>query len=218
MAPKIDLNTSTYERIQLNDGPRVDIYVGTKNKHYRLPKNLLCSSSSYFDRCFNGAFAEAQTQTLTLEEDLIAHWEILLEFIYSGKVATNAVNFEVPIGSDILKVDKCMDFMEYADKYDLGGASIAVHDCLQQSFKPQRGYKPIFPDGLIELVFRVVPPGSQLRALVTKAALNHDIHKFKKQEVEVHGYAAEVLAQLRIGPQDQTDWIPPLSFSRRAWV
>ena len=41
-------------------GPKVDIYVGPKSKHYRVPKDILCYYSTYFDRCFNGQVKEAK--------------------------------------------------------------------------------------------------------------------------------------------------------------
>ena len=224
MAPKIDMYTSTYERIQLNEGPRVDIYVGAEKKHYSLPKNLLCSSSSYFDRCFNGGFTEGQTQKLTLEEDNVDHWEILLEFMYSGKVETTAVDFgELP---DQNHIRQCINFIEYTDKYGLGGASLAVHDCLRRSLRKEYPISSrmhllatfILKTGLIELVFRVAPPGSKLRTLVARAALASGIDRFKKQESEVHGYPAELLVQLRIGPNDLDYWKNPLQFDRQDWI
>jgi len=42
-------------------GPRVDIYVGEKKKHYRLPKLMLCHYWPFFDKCFNVHFQEGQT-------------------------------------------------------------------------------------------------------------------------------------------------------------
>jgi hypothetical protein len=65
-------------------GPKVDVYVGPTKKHYSLPKLLLCHYSDFFDCCFNGNFAEAQSQKLELPEDLVEEFEILLEYMLSG--------------------------------------------------------------------------------------------------------------------------------------
>jgi hypothetical protein len=65
-------------------GPKVDIYVGEKKKHYRPPKLLLCHYSDFFDCCFNGNFAEALSQKLELPEDLVEEFEILLEYMLRG--------------------------------------------------------------------------------------------------------------------------------------
>jgi BTB/POZ domain len=65
-------------------GPKVDVYVGPDRKHYSLPKLLLCHYSQFFDRCFNGGFAEAISQSLDLPGDRVEDFEILLEYILRG--------------------------------------------------------------------------------------------------------------------------------------
>lgn len=65
-------------------GPKVDIYVGAQKKHYNLPKLLLCHYSDFFDVCFNGNFAEAQSQKLELPDDQVEEFELLLEYMLRG--------------------------------------------------------------------------------------------------------------------------------------
>lgn len=65
-------------------GPRVDVYVGPNKKQYNVPKLLLWHYSDFFDRCFNGKFAEAQSQKVDLPEDNVEDFEILLEFMLRG--------------------------------------------------------------------------------------------------------------------------------------
>ena len=88
MAPKVVLKRLTAEKVieQVDfpvacdlcflaqcqrkiSGPKVDIYIGPKSKHYRVPKDILCYNSTYFDRCFNGQVKEAKEQKLSLPED-----------------------------------------------------------------------------------------------------------------------------------------------------
>jgi hypothetical protein len=68
--------------------PRVDIYVGPEKKHYSVPKEIICSQSDYFRRCFNGGSKEAEEQKLYLDEDKVEDFEILLEYVLSGQVTT----------------------------------------------------------------------------------------------------------------------------------
>jgi hypothetical protein len=65
-------------------GPKVDIYVGVNSKHFNLPKDILCYYSSYFERCFNGRFEEGEEQKLTLPEDKLDYFQILLDYMFLG--------------------------------------------------------------------------------------------------------------------------------------
>src|SRR3979490_2719149 len=94
----------------------VDIYVGPEAKHYRLPKDMLCYYSTYFDRCFNGGFKEAKEQKLVLSEDSVEFFELLMDYIF--------INGDKPIepkGDSKCQMQYCMDFVEYAGMYDLPG-------------------------------------------------------------------------------------------------
>lgn len=65
-------------------GPKVDIYMGLQKMHYNLPKLLLCHYSDFFECCFNGNFAEAQSQKLELPDDQVEEFEFLLEYMLRG--------------------------------------------------------------------------------------------------------------------------------------
>jgi len=65
-------------------GPKVEVFVGAHSKRYNLPKLLLCHYSDFFDICFNGSFGETLTQSLSLPEDKVEDFEILLEFMLRG--------------------------------------------------------------------------------------------------------------------------------------
>ncbi len=68
----------------------MDIYVGTTKKHYSLLKKLLCYYPKYVTRCFEGEFLEAQPRKLTLSENKIEDFEILLDFTIHGNISTDA--------------------------------------------------------------------------------------------------------------------------------
>src|ERR1039457_3672960 len=100
-------------------GPQVDLYVGPDRKHYRLPKDLLCFYSSVFDGALNGHFREAREQVMELPEDDVEDFDVLEEFVVKGH-ASEILSCE-EAGEDAAK--KCIHFLKYADKYDLGDVS-----------------------------------------------------------------------------------------------
>jgi hypothetical protein len=64
----------------------VDLYVGDKEKHFRVHKKLLCSKVPYFDNMFNGSFAESQTDTAKFPEDGPIAFDILQGWLYTGRL------------------------------------------------------------------------------------------------------------------------------------
>lgn len=64
----------------------VDIYVGSGKEHFRVHKGLLCKKIPYFDKMFNGEFQEASTSTAVFPEDSRDSFDLLLGWIYSGKL------------------------------------------------------------------------------------------------------------------------------------
>jgi hypothetical protein len=112
-------------------GPRVDIYVGKENKHYLLPKLLLCHYSPFFDKCFNGLFKEGQTQKLELPDDKVEFFELLVEYMLHEKVQDSTMFSKDRTFED--DKDHCIEFIAYAEKYGVGEACIVVKDALHQA-------------------------------------------------------------------------------------
>jgi hypothetical protein len=66
---------------------RVDIDVGLQRSTTRCQRSCFVTNySEYFKRFLNGNFIEGQTQKLTLDEDKIEGFEILLEYMISGGI------------------------------------------------------------------------------------------------------------------------------------
>jgi hypothetical protein len=104
----------------------IDIYVGKNLKHYTVPKDILCYHLSYFDRCFNGHFKEAIELKLIPPDDAVKDFEIILDFVLTGRISTM---FEIiPDDVDENPVKECIEFIEYAEKPDLAGAGMAVYE------------------------------------------------------------------------------------------
>lgn len=195
-------------------GEEVDIYVGKEKKHYRVPRDLLCSQSKYFNACFNGNFKEGQTQKLEILEDRVEFFELLLEYMYHGNITpgiSSDKNWEVVqtkqdaswgLEWDVdLTVRKCIDFIAYANFYDLGPAGMAVYETLKKSFENRAQLKVDH----IETIFHLTPPNPKLRSLITSVALCQQGptgQGLKHLESELEGFAQEMLYQIRAGLTD----------------
>ena len=64
----------------------VTVYVGPEKYPFYLHKGRLCQKSSFFEKAFHGSFEEASTGSIYLEEDDVAVFELLEEWLYSEKV------------------------------------------------------------------------------------------------------------------------------------
>lgn len=186
-------------------GPKVDVFVGPNKTPYKgLPKMLLCHYSDYFDRCFNGQFKEGQTQRLELPEDNIQDWETLLEFMLRGTVGS--LTSTQRRGAAI---QRCMEFLEYVEKYDMAEVSDIVYEPLKAALIGSRDQEPIptlqRPHAVIssdaETVFRVAHPGSRLRAVLVQGVISarkDNALDLRQWEQEIHGYANEMIRQIHL--------------------
>jgi hypothetical protein len=57
----------------------VDIYVGPKERLFRVHKALLCKKVPYFDKMFNGEFREASQNVAKFPDDHPAAFDRLLQ-------------------------------------------------------------------------------------------------------------------------------------------
>jgi hypothetical protein len=123
-----------------------------------------------------------------------------------------------------------MDFIKYADKYNLAEAAEIVYgplkEALQHSYrdgKPIRSFcKPRAPritPSDVELIYSIMPAGSKLRSLAAQGALsNNGTHaSYVKQEQEVEGFASEMLLQVRESLKSDIKWTDPISDAQRKW-
>ncbi|KAF8864066.1 hypothetical protein BDZ45DRAFT_52420 [Acephala macrosclerotiorum] len=220
---------SDSELIEMIRGPQVNIYVGPEKKHYSLPKNLLCHYSDYFDRCFNGNFADAQIQQLELPEDKVEDFDIILEYLLHGRVTSEAKIRSV--GQNGLS--ECMNFIIYVDKYNLGEVSAAVMEPLKKVLTTKfftgnlevgsdialDDGRPKIEEQHIETVFKFTPSNSPVRTLIAQAAVSCAGMKkcaftYQKQIAEVPGFALELLRQIE-RTMGAHEWKDPLTGQRR---
>jgi len=125
-------------------------------------------------------------------------------------------------------IKRCIEFLEYADKYGLGAATCeAVYEPLRNAVLepymaqnrkvPKSVAKPrsttITPDD-IKTVYRIAANGSPLRTLVTQGALSaHGIKEcivcFRYPIAEVPEFAADLLAHFCTSLKSRQKWIDP---------
>jgi hypothetical protein len=195
-------------------GPRVDVYVGTvTKKHYDLLQLLLSHYSTYFAKLLQlkKEMGTAQ-QPIYLPEETIDDWEILLEYMlhgsFPGSIKTSAIG-----DKEIIK--RCIDFLKFAEKYGLGAASDAIYEPLKKVLEI-----PYHPTTLhqitaseIEVIFRVVPAESRLRALAAQCVLStfgiKGLRALPKSFTQINGFAAELLYQV-VFNGTKFEWNDPL--------
>ena len=135
---------------------------------------------------------EATHQKLILKEDAIADFELLLDYILTGSIAAH---FDQP-ESDEAALNKCMTFIEYADKYDVADVGLAVYDALMKILHGNGSV--VLKPTHIEIVYAAFPKGHRLRTLIASTAMNAifgNERLYKQQVQDVDGFAAEVILQ-----------------------
>ena len=134
-------------------------------------------------------------------------------------------------------VQRCVEFIEYADTYNLAAAAECVYEPLKTALhykyasgtpiklngkiklsgKARKERVPRITADDVELIFRVMPVGSKLRTLAAQSALSNNGMRvgFFKQERDVDGFACEMLSQIRASIKGDFKWIDPISGSER---
>lgn len=64
----------------------VTLIVGSNQEIFHVHKHLLCGKVEYFDRMFNGSFAEAQNNTGTFPDDDSKVFDHFLRWVYDGHI------------------------------------------------------------------------------------------------------------------------------------
>ncbi|PVH86917.1 hypothetical protein DL98DRAFT_287825 [Cadophora sp. DSE1049] len=97
-----------------------------------------------------------------------------------------------------MAVERCISFLVYANKYMLGPVEDHVHEPLKRALISCE--ETVFSGTHIKRVFEATENGSSLRVLITDAALSFGgarEGRYQEQEIEVAGFAAEMLQQMR---------------------
>lgn len=83
-SPSIDTNNrDAYDEI-------VEVKVGPEEKTFTLHKNVICFYSGYFEKVFNGGFAEAKAKSVILPEEDVQNFKRCISWIYARRFAVNS--------------------------------------------------------------------------------------------------------------------------------
>jgi len=178
-------------------GLQVVIYVGPE-KDYS-PKSLLCHYSPVFCDWLEVKMEDGDEPKKTLPDDNVDDFEVLVEYMLNGNVADI---FSVKEAGENA-VERCVAFLLYAKKFDLGDMTDIVHDPFKAALSKfcESAFKPEH----IGVVFGTTPPGNSLRRLVTQAAIStsvvgvdrHKTYRYLEREAIVEGFAFESLQAIR---------------------
>lgn len=103
---------------------------------------------------------------------------MLLDYILTGHVSS-AIKAKV---NNQAGLDKCINFIEYADMYFIREAGMALYDSLVKIIESS---KAVLKSNHITTVFRIFPERHAMRSLVAKASLNAEFKgQAKYREVE----------------------------------
>lgn len=102
---------------------------------FKLPKDLLYDTSSFFDRAFNGEFQEAAGLEVTLEETDKTSFEHVIRWMHVGSIAVKS-NSSYPYKDEITEYIK---FFTLADRLDLPGPFTAEIESVRDILNKDRG-------------------------------------------------------------------------------
>ncbi|KAK6614464.1 hypothetical protein H4I96_00785 [Botrytis cinerea] len=108
-------------KINLLAGPTVKIVVNSMNgskQTLTVPKNLLCTRSSFFHHAFNGTFKESVSQELQLPETSIAEFELVIQFL-----STDTFTFPSTVIESHEKLTLYLLFFKSCHQFSITGLS-----------------------------------------------------------------------------------------------
>ena len=131
----------------------IQIYVGPEEKHYTLPKDLLCYYSPFFVASLNGNFKEAKEGVLRLPEGDPRYFNVFVEYMKIGTATFTPESYtpaSTPSGAahswDIEGgIVDILDLVQFTDKYDIGEVASAAAKPLEELLR-MGGAQYIEPD------------------------------------------------------------------------
>lgn len=197
----------------------VTILAGPKKQKFKCSAEILSHYSPFFDAMLNGQSIEGRTRVVELPEDDPDDIEVMIDWLIRGNVQDILTTERW--GDKI--IERCIGFLVFAKKYCLKSVETTIHEPLEKALK-LHAVKMLCGE-FIEQVFEATSIGSRLRVLITKAALSvsvpRDVKKnevrFRKQELEVPGFAAEAIRQFRMGLENFS-WKDPLKVKKSSSI
>ena len=141
----------------------MDIYVGQERRHWRLHWNLLCHHTSFF-QAHPPDDSKKRTATIELPEDDPKAFEILVKWLYQGKIDTVS---DMPVDTKWDYAEKCQKLYVLCDRLNLQQLKNSAIDqfrkgCFEAGLVP--GPEDIKP------IYDMTPPTSPFRKLLSHIA------------------------------------------------
>jgi hypothetical protein len=161
----------------------VDIYVGPKERLFRVHKAFLCKKVPYFDKMFNGEFREASQNVAKFPKDHPAAFDRLLQWTYTGIVPMSCWHNEDREGKEFGQKDHVRNPEESGNKADvqtsitIGFYSLAEKFCLhglmdailEQNIAHSREQNTLPSVAYARAVYKATPRNSPYRQYVAKS-------------------------------------------------
>ena len=136
----------------------VDILVGPANQKFRVHKAPLCSRAPVFQKMFNGVFKEATDQAASLPDDLLAAFNLFLEWLDASSVIQADIN-----NTTIGPIFDRIKLYCFGDKYCLPN----LMDCAISSIISHFERSKTWPSAIqVAYVFGNTASGSHLQSLI----------------------------------------------------
>ena len=120
--------TTISGKLELYSRPLVTVFVGPEKHEFKLPKNLICYNSKYFDRAFNGPFKEAEEHTLHLVDCDKEEFERVVQWMLTYNVHFDPGSFFQVKET----ISTMVAFLKLADRLDVLGPFDSVIDKIRR--------------------------------------------------------------------------------------
>jgi hypothetical protein len=149
------------------------ILVGPELTPFKIHTSLLTSKSSFFSAALNGSFIESKTNTITLEDVSVEHFQFLVSWLYNS-ILPAPFKDQKPAYYTLLHV------YALADRLGLEGARNAVVDVISNLADETNS---VLTPSDTRILYEEIRDSSPLRALAL------DLFAFKKTDrlLESHG-------------------------------
>ena len=136
----------------------VDVIVGAEGRKFHLHRDLLCDRSDFFQAAFRGHFKEAEIKSLTLPEDSIESFELLVGWLYGAPLVSIPSNDEFPayLGLIILARKLCLEHLQ--------------NETMDHVLRYYRTSLPSLAADIIRFVYENTSVGDPLRRLTIRCA------------------------------------------------
>ncbi|PQE06578.1 BTB POZ-like protein [Rutstroemia sp. NJR-2017a BVV2] len=190
-------------KVELFQGPTVDILVGAEKKKFTLAKALLCHRSAYFERAFNGPFKEGIEQVLELPETSVDTFQLIVQFLYTGRFVLPGRNAPRPTHAHS---NAYLRFFKACDQFDLH-CSKEIMDAFRHEIRENsdKRFWPSYANLQIAMEFPsnhtarklmvgacVVPHATSLAEWTGWVAYEEQVLEFEKLVTESNNFAAEL--------------------------